>query len=282
MTVNVLVLGAAGVVGFGVCHAWLEMDPDAQILALDHRKDALDGLAQRLGLDAQTQKRLTCILGDVVKDDSQTIVDKVQDALQGETLHHVVSALGCSQPDLQGSVTAAHAVEKVKETYEQVLYPNLLATTLFLEQIRDVEGSSYTVAGGPFTHHCPSVELYNTSLASATLNHYGTILKFNTANSKVRGNTLCCHYAIAYPDEIQKGSTSSFGDLLDKDFGPVSDCRAWGKAFVRLAKGTERLGFICMHDPPEVEVLVKSQEWKWDPVAHKFGPYPPIEEPKNK
>eukprot|EP00957_Ditylum_brightwellii_P068842 5225591-Ditylum_brightwellii.AAC.1 len=84
------------------------------------------------------------------------------------------------------------------------------------------------------------------------------MLKFNTNNSLCCGNTLCCHYAIGYPDEIKE---SSFGPLLDKDFGPVSDCRAWGKAFVRVAKGTERLGFICMHDPPEVKVLVKSKGW---------------------
>mmetsp|Transcript_10688 Transcript_10688/g.15733 ORF Transcript_10688/g.15733 Transcript_10688/m.15733 type:complete len:282 (-) Transcript_10688:75-920(-) len=276
MTVNVLVLGATGVVGFGVCHAWLDMDKDSHIYAVDNRKDALGGLAERLGLNENDKQRLTCIEGDIAAN-PQTLVEKVKTCLQANTLHHVVSAIGCSSPDLEGTVSSPHALEKVKEAYEKVLFPNLLATTLFLEMIRDIDGASYTVAGGPFTHHCPSPELYNTSLASATLNHYGTILKFNTAASKVRGNTLCCHYAVGYPDEIvAEGSKSSFGDLLDKDFGPVSDCRAWGKAFVRVAKGTERLGFICMHDPPEVEVLVESKEWVWFPDEHKYGPSPPV------
>jgi hypothetical protein len=159
-------------------------------------------------------------------------------------------------------VSSPDALQKVKASYEQVLFPKLLVTTLFLEPSRNVEGASYTVAGGPFTHHCPDKALSNTSLVSTTLNRYGTILKFNTNDSPCRGNTLCCHYAIGYPD----GIVSKGGPLLDKDFGLVSDCRTWG------AKGTEQLWFICMHDPPEVEVSVQSKEWVWYPDQHKYGP----------
>lgn len=61
---------------------------------------------------------------------------------------------------------------------------------------------------------------------------------------------------------------------MDKDFGPVTDARDWGKAFVRVANGTERLGFICVHDAEEAAVLVASEEWIWFPDRHKYGPKP--------
>jgi hypothetical protein len=266
-------IGAAGVVGFGVCHAWLNESDDVHVYAVDRNEEGLNGLALRLGLTSSSS-RLTCIVGDLSSDElGQKCQQAVTAALNGATYHHVVSAIGCSTPDAGGSVSASHALTKIKESYANVLFPNFLATTLFLEPIRDVQGASYTVCGGPFTHHCPDKALYNTSLCGGTLNHYGTILKFNTLDNKCRGNTLCCHYAIGYPDqELGPKGRSSFGDLLDKDFGPVSDCRAWGKTFVRVAKGTERLGFICMHDPDEAQVLVQSSEWVWYPDQHKFGP----------
>ena len=151
-----------------------------------------------------------------------------------------------------------------------MFFPNLIATTIFIEMIRNVTGSSFLVAGGPYTHHCPKPELLNISLMGATFNHFGTILKFNTANSKVRGNTLCCHYAIGIlPDQQESKFTK---ELLDNDFGPITDTRDWGKAFVRVACGQERIGFICMHHAKETSELVNSKEWKWFPEENKYGP----------
>lgn len=189
----------------------------------------------------------------------------------GKIFHHIVTAMGCpiSAP-ADTNLAAPDAFLRMKKTYEQVFFPNLLATSHFLDVVRDVEGASFIVAGGPFTHHCPDDELYPVSMSGATMNHFGTILKFQTMSSKCRGNTLCCHYAIGFPDELDK--PSQFGHLLDKDFGPVTDCRRWGKTFVRVAKGSERLGFICMHDAEEADVLVASEEWVWFPDQHKYGP----------
>jgi hypothetical protein len=241
----------------------------AAVYAVDNRGDALAGLAEKLGIK---NAKLHTIVGDFSSDESgQNAKAAVEAALAENTLTHVVTAIGCSSPSPPGSgMTASDALSRLKSTYEKVMFPNLVATTLFLDMVRDVDGASFTVAGGPFTHHCPNKELWNVSLQSATINHFGTILNANTKDSKCRGNTLCCHYAIGYPGE----TASSFGELLDKDFGPCSDSTAWGKTFVRVAKGTERLGFICMHDPEEAQVLVNSTEWVWFPDQHKYGPKP--------
>jgi hypothetical protein len=229
----------------------------------------LEGLSVKLGLE-QAKTNLVTITGDFSSQEAGSVAKAaVVSALNGKSLHHIITALGCSTPDPDGTgMSAPGAFQRMKETYEQVLFPNILATNLFLDEVRNSKGASFTVAGGPFTHHCPSPELYSVSMMGASFNHFGTILKHDTQDSPCRGNTLCCHYAIGYPDD----AVSSFGPLLDKDFGPISDCRRWGKTFVRVAKGTERVGFICMHDPEEADVLVNSKEWVWFPEQHKYGP----------
>eukprot|EP00873_Tetraselmis_striata_P045570 jgi/Tetstr1/465834/TSEL_010454.t1 len=267
MSENVLVLeGAAGVVGFGVCDAWLR--EGAIVYAVDRDDDALRGLAEKLR-DAGTIGTLVPITGDFSTEGNQLAKAAVESALGDGKVKHVISAIGCSRVATTG-VTAPDALATMKETYEQVMYPNLLATTLFLDVVRNVAGGPFTTAGGPFTHHCPNPELFNVSMHGASLNHFGTILNGTTKNDPCRCNNLCCHYAIGFPGEAK----SSFGDLLDKDFGPVSDSRAWGKAFVRVAKGPEKMGFIRMHDPAEVEVFVASKEWEWFADTGKFGPAP--------
>lgn len=268
-TTNILVLGA-GVVGFGVADAWLKADDNTFVIVVDQEKDVLSALPSRLGLDdnSTAAKRLRTIVGKVSSSECKTVKDSVLEALAGHALHHVVSALGCATPDI--ALTDPDAVQKTKETYDKVFFPNLTAAHAFLPMLTTTSGAtSYTVAGGPFTHHCPDPKLLATSLMGATLNHFGTILKHLTAGTSCRGNTLCCHYAIGYPDDFAK---SNYGPLLDQDFGPVTDTRAWGKTFVRVAKGPERVGFICMHDAEEAAVLVASKEWVWFPEEHKFGP----------
>lgn len=283
--VTVLVLGAAGVVGYGASHAWL--NDGATVIAVDRDEAALAGLADRLGLEGEARNRLVTVMGDLSSEEGgKAAKEAVAAALGclgdgdgGASLTHVVTAVGCSSPTPSGTgVSSPDALRRLKSTYEDVFFPNLLATTLFLDDLRETENASFTVAGGPFTHHCPNTELYNVSMMGATLNHFGTVLAADTKDSRCRGNTLCCHHAIGYPPDLEgttddnASSSSSFGKMLDKDFGPVTDCREWGKAFVRVGKGSERSGFICMHDAEEVAVLVKSTVWQWFPEKGKFGP----------
>jgi hypothetical protein len=269
MTTNVLVLGAAGVVGFGICDAWLK-EEDCVVYAVDRSQDALDGLAARLRQsnddEAILSRRFIAIVGDFSTEESGKQA-KAAILAKCESFQHVVSAIGCSSVAPAG-LTAPDAIQRMNHTFQQVFAPNFIATNLFLDMIRNVPDSSFIVAGGPFTHHCPNPELYAVSMMGASFNHFGTILKFETINSKCRANTLCCHYAIGFPEDTE----SHFGPLLDTSFGPISDSRQWGKAFVRVAKGSERLGFICMHDPQETSVLVDSSEWIWFADQNKYGP----------
>jgi len=283
--VHVLVLGAAGVVGVGVCDAWLK--EGATVIAVDQNQTDLTDLRRKLlSIDDDDNGRLMTVVGDLSSVESATTLKTTILTLLGSSgqhqlqLQHIVTTIGCSVPaPTGGGLTSVDAVQRIKDSYDTVFYPNLIATNVFLDLIRNVPGASFTVAGGPFTHHCPNKELYNVSLMGATFNHFGTILAAETKDTPCRGNTLCCHFSIGFPDDInnkESSSSSSFGPLLDEDFGPVSDTREWGKAFVRLANGTERVGFICMHDPEEVKVLVQSKEWMWFPDQHKFGPAPPL------
>jgi hypothetical protein len=144
----------------------------ATVFAVDNREKELSELSDKLGLDADQKSRLITVVGDFSSDETGLIAKAaVEAALSGKTLNHVVTAIGCSSPAPAGTgVTAADALKRTKETYETVFFPNLNATTLFLELVRDVEGASFTVAGGPFTHHCPTPELFNVSLMGATSN----------------------------------------------------------------------------------------------------------------
>jgi hypothetical protein len=45
----------------------------------------------------------------------------------------------------------------------------------------------------------------------ASFNHFGTILNFETINSKCHASTHCSHYAIGFPEDTK----SHFGPLLD-------------------------------------------------------------------
>lgn len=280
MTTNVLVLGAAGVVGFGICDAWLK-ENDSTVYAVDQSQDALNGLAVRLIAsqsidDSEMSKRFISIVGDFSTEESGKLA-KAAILAKCNQFQHVVMAMGCSSVAPAG-LTAPDAIQRMNDAFQQVFMPNFIATNLFLDVVRDVPDSSFLVAGGPFTHHCPNSELYAVSMMGASFNHFGTILKFETMKSKCRANTLCCHYAIGYPQDTE----SHFGPLLDTSFGPVSDSRQWGKAFVRVAKGSERLGFICMHDTEETKVLVDSSEWTWFPDEKKYGPKSIGDGPMNK
>lgn len=220
-------------------------------------------MSTKLGLKEEDQKRLVTIVGDFSTEDSgkqakAAILNKC------DTFLHVVSAIGCSSV-APFNLTSPDAIQIMSTTFQNVFMLNFIATNLLLDLVRDVPNSS---AGGPFTHHCPSHPLYNVSMMGASFNHFGTILKFETMNSECRANTLCCHYSIGYPGDAK----SHFGPLLGDGFGPVTDCRRWGGAFVRVSKGTERLGFICMHNAEETDVLVDSSEWIWFPDKNGYGP----------
>ena len=167
-TTNVLVLGA-GVVGLGVCDAWLKAGTTF-VIVVDESKGQLDGLADKLEDGSNLHK----MVGNV-SDDPQGVKQAVLEALAGHPLHHVVTALGCSTPNVS-LLDDKDAVAKTKETYDTVFFPNLTAAHTFLPLVKSVQGSTFTVAGGPFTHHCPDPQLLTVSLMGATLNHFGNRL----------------------------------------------------------------------------------------------------------
>jgi hypothetical protein len=110
-------------------------------------------------------------------------------------------------------------IQEIDHTFQQVFVPNFMATNLFFGHDSKCTKSSFIIVGGPFMHHYPNPELYAISIMGASFNHFGTILKFETINSKCHANIHCSHYAIGFPEDTK----SHFGPLLDTSFGPISD-----------------------------------------------------------
>jgi NAD(P)-dependent dehydrogenase (short-subunit alcohol dehydrogenase family) len=227
----VVVIGASGVVGSGVVRKYL--DAGATVVGVSRSASKLEQLKQQMKI--QGSEPFVPVVGDFKDEASAAEAKKaVGAALKGRPIDHVVS--------VQGFVAFAKAPtstppEELKAALDDGLFNNLLAAKAFLPDLKDREGSTFTLVSGGLAHMPPpNVSLWLGTVKNAALNALTHALAAETANDKVRLNTLCIHFGIAPVggDKNQFGMTTE-GDTL-----------RLAPAFLGVARGTQKGQLLCL------------------------------------
>ncbi|HEX8435121.1 SDR family NAD(P)-dependent oxidoreductase [Archangium sp.] len=236
----VVVIGASGVVGSGVVRKYL--DAGATVVGVSRSASKLEQLTQQMKI--QSSEPFISVVGDFKDEASAREAKKaVATALQGKPIDHVVS--------VQGFVSYAKAPtstppEELKAALDDGLFNNLLAAKAFLPELKEREGSSFTLVSGGLAHiPPPNISLWLGTVKNAALNALTLALAAETANDKVRLNTLCIHFAVAPlgGDKNQFGLTAE-GDTL-----------RLAPAFLGVARGTQKGQLLCLNSFADAEKL---------------------------
>jgi NAD(P)-dependent dehydrogenase (short-subunit alcohol dehydrogenase family) len=227
----VVVVGASGVVGSGIVRKYL--DAGATVVGVSRSSSKLDQLKQQMKI--QSSERFVPVVGDF-KDETSTDAAKkaVAAALGGKPIDHVVS--------VQGFVAFAKAptstpVQELRGALDDGLINNLLAAQAFLPDLKGREGTTFTLVSGGLAHFPPpNVSLWLGTVKNAAINALTYALAAETANDKVRLNTVCIHFGVA----PQGGDKNQFGMTTE------GDTLRLAPAFLGLARGTQKGQLLCL------------------------------------
>lgn len=180
------------------------------------------------------------VSGDFTNDaEAAKTKQAVSDILNGKPIDHIISSIGF--------VTYATAPTKtdsslVRDAFDHGFFNTVLMAKYFLPEIKNREGSSYTIISGGLAHglpgFVPNVEnLWLATAKNAAVNSFTYGLNAETINDKVRVNTICIHFGIAPIG----GNTNQMGMPADKD------TLALAPAFLEVAKGSVKGEVICLN-----------------------------------
>ena len=236
----VVIIGATGVVGSGVVRKYL--DAGATVVGVSRSASKLEQLKQQMKI--QASEPFLSVVGDFKDEASATEVKKaVAAALEGKAIDHVVS--------VQGFVAFAKAptstpTEELKAALDDGLFNNLLAAKAFLPDLKDREGATFTLVSGGLAHMPPpNISLWLGTVKNAALNALTLALAAETANDKVRLNTVCLHFGVA----PLGGDKNQFGMSTE------GDTLRLAPAFLGIARGTQKGQLLCVNSFAEAEKL---------------------------
>lgn len=228
---TVVILGATGVVGSGVVRAYLNQG--ATVVGVSRSADKLNQLKQQL--DIKDSEPFLGVVGDFTDEPTaESTQHAVATALAGKPIDHVVSILGFVN---YSKAPTEAPLSDLKGALADGLYNTFLASKVFLPQIKERDGATYTLVSGGLAHMQPPMPaLWLATVKNAALNALTLALAGETANSKVRVNTLCIHFGVAPVG----GNKNQFGMPAE------SDTLRLGPAFVGLTRGTQKGQVICL------------------------------------
>ncbi len=240
---NVVVIGAAGVVGSGVVRKYL--DAGATVVGLSRTADNLAKL--RATVQIADSDRFLPVTGDFKTEElAAQARDAVAAALGGKPVDHVVS--------VQGFVAFAPLptetpLATLSGALEDGLYNNYLAAKAFLPAMKDRDGASFTLVSGGLAHIPPPMTaVWLGTVKNAALNALGHALTAETAKDKVRVNTICIHFGVAPVG----GNKNQFG--MDAE----GDTLRLAPAFLGVARGAHKGQLLCLHSWADAEKLAAS------------------------
>ncbi len=235
-----VVIGASGVVGSGIVRKYL--DAGATVVGVSRSSSKLDQLKQQINV--QGSERFLPVVGDFKDEASASEAKKaITAALGGKPIDHVVS--------VQGFVAFAKAptetsTQQLKSALDDGLFNNLLAAQALLPDLKNREGTSFTLVSGGLAHiPPPNVSLWLGTIKNASLNALTLALAAETANDKVRVNTICIHFGVAPVG----GDKNQFGMATE------ADTLRLGPAFLGVARGTQKGQLICLNSWAEADKL---------------------------
>jgi NAD(P)-dependent dehydrogenase (short-subunit alcohol dehydrogenase family) len=237
---NVVVIGASGVVGSGVVRKYL--DAGARVVGVSRSASKLEQLKQQMKI--QGSEPFLPAVGDFKDEASAAEARKaVTAALGGQPIDHVVS--------VQGFVSFAKAPTstppaELKAALDDGLFNNLLAAQAFLPDLKNREGSTFTLVSGGLAHMPPpNVSLWLGTVKNAALNALTFALAAETAQDKVRLNTVCIHFGVAPVG----GDKNQFGMPTE------GNTLRLAPAFLGLARGTQKGQLLCLNSWADADKL---------------------------
>jgi NAD(P)-dependent dehydrogenase (short-subunit alcohol dehydrogenase family) len=155
-------------------------------------------------------------------------------ALGGKAIDHVVSVQGFVA---FGKAPTETPINALRGALDDGLYNNLLAAQTFLPDMKNRDGATFTLVSGGLAHiPPPNVAVWLATIKNASLNALNLALAAETANDKVRVNTVCIHFGVAAPG----GTKNQLGLPAERD------TLALGPAFLGLARGTQKGQLLCL------------------------------------
>ncbi|HYE74884.1 MAG TPA: SDR family oxidoreductase [Blastocatellia bacterium] len=228
-------MGATDVVGSGACQVFLEAG--ARVVVVTRTEDKLKELLGRFDMHR------TNLIGVVGGLDTRAQIEEIRSvvraALNGYTVDHVISSFGTVPLTPDGISTGD--VNVLRTCFEDSLFPTILCAQVFMQDLRDKEGSTYTIVSGGFAHKCHFPRAWVGAIKSAAMNGVIESLSCDMANAKVRVNGNCLHYGLAKPSDDKNHYQSSSGE-------PESSGIDFAKTFLKIIERKDLRGQIICHD----------------------------------
>ena len=232
----IVIAGATGTVGSGAVRAFL--NEGAHVVGISRSAEKLEELKKRLSI--KSGESFYSLAGDFNNDTEAAKTKKaLMGVLKGKPIDHVISTIGF--------VTMATAPTKtdsslVRDALDNGFFNIVLMAKYILPELKNNEGSSYTIVSGGLAHglpgFIPNVEnLWLATVKNAAVNSLTHGLNAETINDKVRVNTLCIHFSVAPIG----GATNKLGAPAD------NDTLALAPAFLEVAKGSVKGEVICLN-----------------------------------
>jgi NAD(P)-dependent dehydrogenase (short-subunit alcohol dehydrogenase family) len=229
---SVLILGSNSVVGIGAAQQFL--DEGARVVLVTRTEETLRELVNKF------EPFKTQMIGIVGSFDTRSQVEEIRAvmkaALNGESVNHVVSAIGMLT--LTHSGISASDLTALKTALDESLYPTILCAQVFLQDLKDKEGSTYTIVSGGFAHKCYYPNAWVGTVKNAAMNGVVESLACDMASSKVRVNGNCLHYGIGMPGHDEKNQP------LDVEAANVD----FGRTFVKIIEKKDLRGSLVCQD----------------------------------
>jgi NAD(P)-dependent dehydrogenase (short-subunit alcohol dehydrogenase family) len=238
---TVVVVGATGVVGSGIVRKYL--DAGATVIGVSRQEGNLSRLKDTIKVGAGEAFR--GVVAEFKDEASAAAAGPAIMARAGGPLDHVVT--------VQGFVSFAKAptetpVADLRAALEDGLFSNLLAAKALLPGLKAREGSTFTLVSGGLAHiPPPTPALWLGTVKNAALNALTHALASETANDKVRVNTVCIHFGVAPVG----GNKNQFGVEAQ------GDTLRLAPAFLGLARGTQKGQLLCLNTWAEAEALAR-------------------------
>ncbi|MBE2251859.1 MAG: SDR family oxidoreductase [Myxococcus sp.] len=239
---TVVVLGATGVVGSGLCRAYL--DAGAFVVAVSRSAERLNELKKTLSV--RPTDAFAVAVGDF-KDSTSTGRAQVaiDAALAGRAIDHVISSQGFVK---FGPPPTQSTAAQLQEALDDGLTINFHAAKALLPGIKQRPATFTMVSGGLAHQPPPDPAMWMGTLKNAAVNAFTLGLAAETARDVVRVNTVCIHFGVAPIG----GKQNQFGLPAERD------SLALAPAFLAIARGKQKGQVLCLNGWADVDALAKS------------------------
>lgn len=237
---NVVVIGAAGVVGSGIVRKYL--DAGARVVGVSRKSQNLDRLREKVAIASTSP--FHGVVADFGSDaGADEARDAIHEALDGAPIDHVVTVQGFLQ---SAKMPTASSVDELVEALETGAFNNFRAAKVLVPAMKSRSGASFTFVSGGLAHVAPpSPGLWMGTVKNATLNALTYAFAAETRGDAVRVNTICIHFGVAPVG----GEKNQFG------MPAQGDTLRLAPAFLGVARSERRGEVICLSSWVDADAL---------------------------